>query len=463
MRRLTSLARPFRLLLPHAARGGSQLVETLQRPSVPPEVAAEEQAHVASNLRLLLHAGFWGAALAAVANALGGQLANAVALSFFCALLPFTLWLLRRGKAQLAAVLVLGSMIAVVHGVLLLGGEGIHHRVALVYPLIILMAALLLDLRLLVATTALCTLSVAVVVRLEDAGFLRTPYAGRLGWVPIVDMAIVFVVIAVAVHLLVSDVVRGMLGARAKGRSLADANRELEARRAELERFTYVISHDLKSPLVTIRGFLGYLERDAREGDGKRLEADMARIRAATDRMGRLLEDLLELSRSGRISRPHVDVPFLDVVREAWALVEGRLGLRGVRVEVEGPLPVVHGDPQRLVDLVQNLLDNAAKFMGEESEPRVWVGSRVEPNGETVFFVRDNGIGIAPAHQQRVFELFQRLDPHVEGSGLGLALARRIVETHGGRIWVESEGEGRGASFCFTLPGAALGATAPAP
>jgi signal transduction histidine kinase len=464
MRRLASLVEwPWRTLLPQAARGGTELVASLGRATVPQEVAAEEQAHVAGNLRLLLRVGFLGAALAAGANAASGRLLNAAPLAFLCGVLPFTLWLLRRGKAQLAAVLALGSMIAAVHVMLLLGGEGIHHRAVLVYPVIILMAALLLDLRLLVATTALCTLSVAVAVRLEDSGVLRTPYAGRLGWVPIVDMAIVFVVIAVAVHLLVADVVRGMIEARARGRSLADANRELEARTAELERFTYVISHDLKSPLVTIRGFLGYLERDAREGDTKRLEADVARIRSATDRMGRLLEDLLELSRSGRIARPHVEVPFLDVVREAWALVEGRLGLRGVRVEVEGPLPVVRGDPQRLVELVQNLLDNAAKFMGDESEPRVWIGSRAQPDGECVLFVRDNGIGIAPAHQQRVFELFQRLDPHVEGTGLGLALARRIVETHGGRIWVESEGAGCGSTFCFTLPGvSAAEAKAPA-
>jgi signal transduction histidine kinase len=440
----------------------SGLVERLRRASVPPEVDSEEQAHVAGNLRLLLRAGFWGAALVAVANALGGNLVGALLLAVLCSLLPLALWLLRRGKAQSAGVLALGSMIAAVHVTLLLGGEGIHHRAVLIYPVIILIAALLLDLRLLVATTALCALSVAVAVRLEDAGVLRTPYAGRLGWVPIVDMVIVFVVTAVAVHLLVADVVRGMIEAQARGRSLTDANRELEARSAELERFTYVISHDLKSPLVTIRGFLGYLERDAREGDTKRLEADVARIRTATDRMGRLLEDLLELSRTGRIARPHVDLPFLDVVREASALVDGRLGARGVRVEVEGPLPVVHGDPQRLVELVQNLLDNAAKFMGDQGEPRIWIGSRTEPTGESVLFVRDNGIGIAPAHHQRVFELFQRLDPHVEGTGLGLALVRRIVETHGGRIWVESEGAGRGSTFCFTLPGVPGPAAAPA-
>ncbi len=433
-------------------RGLTSLVEALRRAFVPPAVDKEEQVHVARNLRLLLRAGAVGAGLGVLANLIGGRPLDAAPLAGLCAMLLAALWLLGRGKAQTAAVLALGSMIGSVHLVLLLGGAGIHHRAVLVYPVIILMAALLLDLRVLVATTALCTLSVVVVIRLEDAGVLRTPFSGRLGWVPMLDIPIVFVVTAVAVHVLVAEVVRGMLEARAKGRSLSEANRELEARSAELERFTYVVSHDLKSPLVTIRGFLGYLERDAREGDLARLEADVARIHSATDRMGRLLDDLLELSRTGRISRPQVDVPFLEVVREGWALVEGRLGDRGVRVEVEGPLPVVHGDTQRLVELMQNLLDNAAKFMGEQPDPRVWVGCRTDANGERVLFVRDNGIGVAPVHHQRVFELFQRLDPHKEGTGLGLALARRIVETHGGRIWVESEGGGKGSTFCFTLP-----------
>ncbi len=421
----------------------------------PPALDREELAHVVSNLRWLLRAGTLGAALAVAANTLSGNYVSAVPLAALCVLLPLALWLLRRGRTRRAAVLALGSLIAAVHAILLVGGEGVHDRAVLIYPVVILVAAMLLDPRLLVATTALCTLSVAVAARLEDAGVLHTPYPGRVGWVAVSDMATVFAVTAVAVHLLVADVVRGTIQARAKGRSLAEANRELAARSAELERFTYVISHDLKSPLVTIRGFLGYLERDAREGDARRLEADVARIRSATDRMGRLLEDLLELSRTGRIGRPQVDLPFLEVVREAWALVEGRLGARGVRVEVEGPLPDVHGDSQRLVEVVQNLLDNAAKFMGEQSDPRVWIGSRVGAGGELVLFVRDNGIGIAPMHQERIFELFHRLDPHLEGTGLGLALARRIVETHGGRLWVESEGEGRGSTFCFTLPGAA--------
>jgi signal transduction histidine kinase len=423
-----------------------------------PALGEAERAHVAANLRRVLWAGVLGAAVAGAATVLAARWLDAAGLTVLGLALLGALRLLARGKAQLAAVLALAATIAAVHFILLLGGEGIHHRAVLLYPVIVLVAALLLDPRLLAATTALCALSAVIVARLEDMGRVATPFSGRLGWLPLVDLPIVLVATAVAMRALVTDVVRGMIAARENSQRLAAANRELESRSAELERFTYVVSHDLKSPLVTIRGFLGYVEQSAREGDLARLEADMARIRNATDRMGRLLDDLLELSRTGRIARPHVDVAFLEIVREAWGLVEGRLGARGVTVEVEGPLPSVRGDPQRLVELMQNLLDNAAKFTGNASEPRVLVGCRGQGPAEVVLFVRDNGIGIEPAHHQRIFELFQRLDPEQEGTGLGLALARRIVETHGGRIWVESEGAGRGSTFCFTLRPAAGGA-----
>jgi signal transduction histidine kinase len=412
-----------------------------------------EQARVAANLRVSLMAGLAGSVLGAAANLLSGKGSNAVPLVALSGLCLVAQWLLRRGRARAAALVLIGALLGTVHAMLMIG-QGVHDRTALLYPVIILVAALLLDRRLLVATTALCVLSVAVVVRLEGSGALRTPFSGRLGWLPLVDMTIIFVVTAVAVHLLVADVVRGTAQARAQGERLAEANRQLEARSAELERFTYVVSHDLKSPLVTIRGFLSYIERDARAGDLDRLEADAARIRAATERMAQLLDDLLELSRTGRIDRPHVDVPFAEVVREALAATEGRLSARGVRVEVEQALPVVRGDHQRLVELVQNLLENAAKFMGDRKDPEVRVGSRDAgaAAGQVALYVRDNGIGIDPAHHSRVFELFHRLDPRVEGTGLGLALARRIVETHGGHIWVESTGAGRGSAFCFSLP-----------
>jgi signal transduction histidine kinase len=100
---------------------------------------------------------------------------------------------------------------------------------------------------------------------------------------------------------------------------------------------------------------------------------------------------------------------------------------------------------------MQNLIDNAAKFMGDQPEPTIEIGAREEDN-EWIFFVRDNGIGIETKHQQKIFGLFDKLDPRTEGTGVGLALVKRIVEVHGGRVWVESEGKGKGSMFCFTLP-----------
>jgi signal transduction histidine kinase len=106
-----------------------------------------------------------------------------------------------------------------------------------------------------------------------------------------------------------------------------------------------------------------------------------------------------------------------------------------------------------LLQVVQNLADNATKFLGDNPDPRVWIGARTD-DGETVLYVKDNGIGLDQSHRDRVFGLFDKLDPGSEGTGVGLAVARRIVEVHGGRIWVESAGPGHGTTFCFTLPAA---------
>ncbi|HET9914759.1 MAG TPA: ATP-binding protein, partial [Anaerolineales bacterium] len=113
-------------------------------------------------------------------------------------------------------------------------------------------------------------------------------------------------------------------------------------------------------------------------------------------------------------------------------------------------LPVVFGDSQRLLEVIQNLLDNAVKFMGEQTQPIIEIGTQGEENGMPVFYIRDNGMGIAPEHHERIFGLFNKLNPGAEGTGVGLAIVKRIIEVHGGRIWVESE-EGKGAAFYFTL------------
>lgn len=226
---------------------------------------------------------------------------------------------------------------------------------------------------------------------------------------------------------------------------------ELEQRNAELERFTYTVSHDLRSPLVTITGFLGYLRRDALAGDVEKVGTDIDRIVQAVERMQLLLEELLELSRIGRVMNPPQAVAFAAIVGDACRLVQGRIDSRGVQVEVASDLPVVYGDRVRLVEVVQNLVDNACKFMGAQAEPRITIGQRgSDQDGQPILFVRDNGIGIDVKYQDRIFGLFDKLEPGSEGTGIGLALVKRIVEVHGGRVWVESE-RGRGSTFCFTI------------
>jgi len=227
---------------------------------------------------------------------------------------------------------------------------------------------------------------------------------------------------------------------------------ELERKNAELERFTYTVSHDLKSPLITIKGFLGFLREDAKAGNLKRLDDDMQRISAAADKMQHLLNDLLELSRIGRLVNESEFIDFGKLVAEVLELLHGRIHAGGIRVDVGENLPAVYGDRPRLFEVLQNLVDNAAKFMGDQPDPCIEIGQEGMPgNGAITLFVRDNGIGIDPRFKHRIFGLFDKLDPRTDGTGIGLALAKRIIEFHGGRIWVESE-LGKGATFYFTLP-----------
>jgi PAS domain S-box-containing protein len=220
---------------------------------------------------------------------------------------------------------------------------------------------------------------------------------------------------------------------------------ELRASNAEMEQFVYTVSHDLKSPLVTIQGFLGAIAEDVAAGRLDRAKGDLDRIGGAAEKMTALLDDLLELSRIGRIGAPPEPVALHEVVSAARDAALGRL--RGVEVVIGGDLPIVAADRGRLEQVFQNLLENAAKYMGAQARPRIEILTR----GDDVI-VRDNGQGIEPRHLDDVFGLFRKLDPKSEGTGVGLALVRRIVEFHGGRVWAESEGAGRGTTIAIALP-----------
>lgn len=229
------------------------------------------------------------------------------------------------------------------------------------------------------------------------------------------------------------------------------AQEDLETKNAELERFTYTVSHDLKSPLVTITGFLGFLEKDLNRGETARIERDIDRIRTAAFTMSRLLDELLELSRIGRVTNPPEDIAMAELARDAVDILAGPIEQRGVDVSIAGPMPVVRGDRVRLLEIYQNLVENGVKFMGTQLTPKVEIGHELR-QGKVVFYVRDNGQGIPPKHHEKVFGLFERLQPdETHGTGVGLALVKRIVEVHGGRIWVESKGIGHGTTFVFTF------------
>jgi signal transduction histidine kinase len=228
-------------------------------------------------------------------------------------------------------------------------------------------------------------------------------------------------------------------------------NEQLQKQVAELERFTYTVSHDLRSPLVTIKGFLGMLNRDLHEDRPDKVQNDFQRIAGATEKMDALLKDLLELSRIGRIVNPPIEIDSVRLIQDALENVDAQLRSKNVIMNVAPDLPTIYGDRIRLREVFENLIDNAVKYTGEQTEPIIEIGVKEQAN-ETVFYVRDNGMGIDPQYHARIFNLFEKLDPTMEGTGIGLALVKRIIEIHGGRIWVESE-LGKGTTFFFTIPG----------
>jgi signal transduction histidine kinase len=226
---------------------------------------------------------------------------------------------------------------------------------------------------------------------------------------------------------------------------------QLEANNAELERFTYTVSHDLRNPLVTIKGFLGMVEKDLGNGRHDRISSDFQRIANAADKMHALLSDLLELSRIGRVVNPPEEVDLVKLAEDSVETLDARIRSKNVTVKISPDLPIVSGDRVRLGEVLENLIDNAAKYTGDQHNPIIEIGT-MEREGNPVLFVKDNGMGIELQHRTKIFGLFDKLDPTSEGTGIGLAIVKRVIETHGGKIWVESEGLGKGATFCFTIP-----------
>ena len=227
---------------------------------------------------------------------------------------------------------------------------------------------------------------------------------------------------------------------------------ELQAKNTEMERFAYTVSHDLKSPLITIQGFAGMIVRNMEAGRYERALDDIKRIEGVAGKMTELLNALLELSRAGKMVGEPSRIDMNRLVKGVLAQLAGTINQSQIEVIVESDLPSVLGDLKRIAEVLQNLIENSVKYRGDQAVLSIEVGAWQEGE-ECVFFVSDNGKGIDPAHHERIFGLFNKLDANSEGTGVGLALVKRIIEAHGGRVWVESEGVGMGSRFCFTVGG----------
>ncbi|HOD42719.1 MAG TPA: ATP-binding protein, partial [Candidatus Wallbacteria bacterium] len=197
--------------------------------------------------------------------------------------------------------------------------------------------------------------------------------------------------------------------------------KELESKNAELERFTYTVSHDLKSPLITIKGFLGMLDSDMARGDEKRIKSDIKRIADAADKMAFLLDDLLELSRIGRIINPPKLFPLGELVSEVAELLSSTIAASRASIKTAGELPSVFGDRKRIFEVIQNLVENAIKFKRDDADPEIEIGAK-SSGDSTIVYVRDNGIGIESKYFENVFGLFNKLNTSSAGTGIGLAL-----------------------------------------
>ncbi len=226
---------------------------------------------------------------------------------------------------------------------------------------------------------------------------------------------------------------------------------ELERAVKEQESFSYSVSHDLRAPLRHIAGFTRMIVEDGNVRPGTEAARFAERAAAAATRLGTLIDELLDYSRLGRKPLTMVDTDLSRTV--ASVLEEVGAGLAGRRIEWDiAQLPRVHGDPALLRLVMQNLIENAVKYTGKREAARIAVGARQEDREDTVW-VRDNGIGFDMQYSGKLFGVFQRMhtEAEFEGTGIGLANAKRIVERHGGRIWFEAVPE-RGATFYFTLP-----------
>jgi signal transduction histidine kinase len=391
-----------------------------------------------------------------ITNLLAEDYRDALAIAIGLIPILSSIWFLRKSAISVPSTILAVTIILLITW-LATFGAGVHDIGLLGFPVILIVAGLILRGRFILYLVILIILCLGWLVFGDIYGVYKPAHI-ILGNPQDFFIASVIILIAGnAIYRLVKNVYENLSTAEKEieEREKVEKEREkliqqLKLKNQELDRFAVRVSHDLKTPLITVAGFLGYLEKDIKNGNYELVEKNVAQINGAAKKMGKFVDELLDLSRIGRITNPPTDAAFDGIVQDALKAAEGVLKERQVQVVVEAIFPFVYADRSRIVQVMQNLISNAVKFMGDQTQPVIKIGFE-EIDGEHIFFVQDNGIGIAKENQERIFELFNKLDPNIEGTGIGLGIVKRIVEVHGGRIWVESDSKGKGSTFKFTL------------
>lgn len=284
----------------------------------------------------------------------------------------------------------------------------------------------------------------------ESTGPLETVRRGRDGRLLPIELVVAPIVDDSEQVVGISKIERDISDRHDINRKLRVINRALEQRSDEVEQFLYTVTHDLKAPLVTIQGFTGVITEEMGAQMPESIRDPLSRIERAAYRMTSLIDDLLEVSRVGRTPYRSARVDTAALAAEVRADFADELAEKKVELLVQGALPELHADPIRLRQVLDNLVSNAIKYGCPASPAKIEIGGQMLED-EVQLYVRDFGPGIPEKYRERVFQLFQRLSPAGEGTGLGLALVRRIMQAHGGRAWI-SDTPGQGATVWLAFP-----------
>ncbi len=236
---------------------------------------------------------------------------------------------------------------------------------------------------------------------------------------------------------------------------IREQSKELKKKNTEMEELIYTISHDLKSPLISIQGFISAFQEDFEEQFPEDARYYLERISKNIEIMERLIREILEYSRIGRILEEKEIFNVKLVIDDSIIQYSAQFAELNVKVVFSSSFPDIYAERNRIRQIFSNLIGNSVKFMGENDNPIIEIGVTEYDSEFVTIFVKDNGIGIPDKFKKKLFNIFSRASNvrkmNVEGTGIGLAHVKKIVETHGGKIWAESE-EGKGATMFFTLP-----------